>query len=136
MRDPAFKTTVLMLDGATAPAGTAKRSFLLTRDDGRQVEATLKSGGLDPLPKVVVDGETILAAPALPGWQMFLAALPLIMIALGGAVGGALGGVGFTLNMMALRLEDYSFGLRIAVVLAMFPLVMAFYLLAVMLLTS
>lgn len=59
----------------------------------------VKTGGLDFIPKVAVDGKPLLLAPPLPGWQQGVALLPFALVFVGGAIGGALGAVAAMTNI-------------------------------------
>lgn len=59
----------------------------------------VKTGGLDFIPKVSVDGKPLVIAPPLPGWQQGVALLPFAMVFFGGAIGGALGAAAAMINI-------------------------------------
>lgn len=96
----AFKKT-LLLNGVKAPsAGIGK--YRLTRNDGREV-TTKWTSSFDPAPSIVIDGQTIRTAAPLKWHEMVLVGSPLLLVFIGGALGGLLGGVGASLNAKLIR---------------------------------
>jgi hypothetical protein len=96
----AFKKT-LLFNGVTAPsAGIGK--YRITRDDGREV-TTKWTSSFDPAPSIVIDGQTIRTAAPLKWHEILLVGLPFLLVFVGGALGGLLGGVAATFNAKLIR---------------------------------
>ncbi len=85
--------------GGLPATRTGKRSFALPTRDGRTIEATIRSGLGDPYPTLDVSGERHPTGPKLPATLRVLAFLPFVMIYVGGAIGGGIGGLGFVANL-------------------------------------
>jgi hypothetical protein len=101
----AFQGAKVLINGQPAPKGKKRGEYLLRRDDGRESTIQLKSFFLDPVPQVVWAGNTIRLAEALTWYQWAWSAVPIILVFLGGAIGGAVGSIGVTLNVQILRSE-------------------------------
>jgi hypothetical protein len=95
-----FKKT-LLLNGVPAPSAGIGQ-FRLTRNDGREV-TTKWTSSLDPAPSIVIDGQTIRTAPPLKWHEIAVIGLPVLLVVVGGAVGGLLGGVAATFNAKLMR---------------------------------
>lgn len=98
-----FKSSRLFLNGQPAPAAPKRGQFLLRRDDGREVTAQFKAGFPDPIPTLLIDDQTIRLAEPLTWYEMVWIAVPLLLIFIGGAIGGGLGGVATTINAQIMR---------------------------------
>ncbi len=96
----AFKKT-LLLNGVKAPSAGVGR-YRLTRNDGREV-TTKWTMSFDPAPSIVIDGQTIRTAPPLKWHEMAVVGAPLLLLFVGGAIGGLLGGVAATFNAKLMR---------------------------------
>ena len=97
----------LLVNGEPAPKGSKRGEMLLQRNDGRQVIATWKPqlGGFD-VPQLVVDGKATNLVEPLKWYEMVWSGLPLVLIFLGGAIGGACGAVAFVINSKIFRSES------------------------------
>ena len=60
--------------------------------------------GLDA-PQLVVDGKTIPFVEPLKGYQLLWSVWPLLLVFVGGALGGMLGGVAAAINIKLLRTD-------------------------------
>lgn len=98
-----FNSSRLFLNGQPAPAAPKRGQFLLRRDDGREVVAQFKAGFPDPIPALVIDNQAIRLAEPLAWYELVWIALPLLLIFIGGAIGGGLGGVATVLNAQIMR---------------------------------
>jgi hypothetical protein len=96
----AFKKT-LLLNGVKAPSAGIGQ-YRLTRNDGREV-TTKWTGSFDPAPSIVIDGQTIRTAPPLKWYQIMAVGSPIVLVFIGGAIGGLLGGVAATFNAKLMR---------------------------------
>jgi hypothetical protein len=98
-----FSAPRLLVNGQPATPGAKRGEFHVTRPDGTTATVTLRSGFPDPAPVLQVDGRRIPLVEPLSPLQWFFAGLPLALLLVGGALGGALGAVGFTVNARAMR---------------------------------
>jgi hypothetical protein len=98
-----FTSSKLFVDGQPAPPGAKRGQVLLRRNDGREVVASFKNSLPDPVPLLVVDGKEIRLAEPLAWYEWIWVGMPLVLILLGGAVGGALGGVATVINAHLFR---------------------------------
>jgi hypothetical protein len=78
--------------------------FLVDLEEGGQVEVLLRPG-LDPVPRVTVGGHAVVLARPLRWHEYAAAALPVLLVFVGGAVGGLIGMLAFVLNTRALRTD-------------------------------
>lgn len=101
----AFGTSKLWVNGQLANPAAKKGRYLLQRDDGTQVEAYFKGAFPDPAPLLVVGDQKIRFAAPLAWYEWAWAALPLVLIGIGGAIGGGLGAVAATINVGFFRSE-------------------------------
>ena len=99
----AFSGSKLFVDGRPADPGPKRGQYLLHRNDGWQVTAFFKGGFPDPIPTLVVNGQTIRLAPPLAWYEWIWIGIPLLLIVLGGSIGGALGGAATALNAHLFR---------------------------------
>ena len=95
----------LLLNGNPAPRGPKRHQYVLTRPDRSKVLVHLKPSMLDPVPKVLVDGEQVEVVDSLPVIQLILSGLPLVMLFIGGAIGGLIGGAAYWLSLIVFRSE-------------------------------
>jgi hypothetical protein len=85
------------------------RVFAVTLGDGSKAELQLRNSGLDVLPRAnLVSGDPPEAIPIqlarpLAWWEYALSALPLLLIAVGGALGGLTGALAAYLNLRLMR---------------------------------
>jgi hypothetical protein len=98
-----FSSSQLFVNGQPAPAAPKKGQYLLRRNDGREVSAQFKGSFPDPVPVLLVDGQTIRLADPMPWYEMAWALFPLVLVFLGGAIGGLLGGGAATVNAQIMR---------------------------------
>jgi hypothetical protein len=69
---------------------------------GKPVRIQVKGGGLD-VPSIDVDGVQVLLGRPLSTIEYVIGGIPLVLVFLGGAIGGASGAVGTMLNYRVLR---------------------------------
>ncbi len=74
-----FSRAQLLIDGNPAPPGHDTSQFVLTRDDGTALIASLEGVLLDPVPKVTIEGRTLRAAPPFTFRQSVGAALSFLI---------------------------------------------------------
>lgn len=95
----------LLLNGNLAPAGPGRNQYVLARPDGSKTIIKLKPTLLDPVPKVIVDGEQIEVVPSLGAMQLVWSGITLVLIFVGGALGGFIGGAAYWTNIIIFRSE-------------------------------
>ena len=105
----AFGSAKLFVNGQPAPPAPKKGQYLLRQNDGTEVVASFKSGWPDPTPMLVVGAQTIKLAEPLMWYQWIWAAWPLVLILLGGAIGGLLGGGAAVINTQIFRSDKNAF---------------------------
>lgn len=95
----------VMVDGQPAPKGPKPRQVILCRDDGAQVIAQMQTGllGFDPVPYLVIDNKPVYAVRPLQWYEGVWAALPLILLFIGGLIGGVTGALAFWINVHLFR---------------------------------
>jgi hypothetical protein len=97
-----FSSATLLVDGQPASKGPKKGQFSVRGADGRDSLITLKTS-LDPVPQVLFANRTIRLVDPLAWYQWIWTGLPLVLVFVGGAIGGALGAVAMTFNIRILR---------------------------------
>jgi hypothetical protein len=96
-----FQGAAIVCDGAAAPR--SGRTFTLTDNHGAPVTFRLNGNLFDPIPAVVVGGQTTLRLGRPFAWHEYLwIGLPLVLL-VGGALGGLCGGVAMLVNARLLR---------------------------------
>jgi hypothetical protein len=89
--------------GREVPRSKEKgKPFLVPRPDGTQARVQIKSG-FDYLPKIEVDGQALSVGRPLTTLEYVLGGLPMVLMFVGGAIGGASGAVGTMFNYRILR---------------------------------
>lgn len=84
-----FKSARLLIDKVEV---AGKRSKFSVRDNmGRTREFKLKMNGIDPVPKVEIDGTAISLVRSLTWYEYLWMGLPIILVFTGGAVGALFG---------------------------------------------
>jgi hypothetical protein len=110
----AFHAPRILVDGQPAAKGSKRGQYMLPGTDGHESAVELKTSFLDPVPHVLWAGKKITLADALKWYQWIWCAFPVLLLFVGGAIGGALGGLGVTLNVRIMR-SDMSGVLRYAI---------------------
>ncbi len=96
-------SNTLLIDGKPAcKDGSSKTEYRVVDDQGSEQRFTLDGPALD-LPTVVCNGETYYFAPPVSTARKIFAAVLLVPLLSGGALGGGLGGAGFMLGLRAYR---------------------------------
>ena len=93
----------IYFDGLPVRDGPKKGQFILQRNDGLKVTAEVRPKLFDIVPAVIVEGEQLNVAESLRFYQVIWAALPMMLLFIGGLVGGAIGGVAFWFNLKVFR---------------------------------
>ncbi|MEV0807212.1 hypothetical protein [Micromonospora sp. NPDC050200] len=99
--------TAVTVGGVPAPR-TGKRQYALSAVAGGAVEATVRSAFADPYPTVEVNGVQHRTGPSVPVVLRVLAPLPILLVAVGGALGGLIGALGFVANLADARTRTPS----------------------------
>jgi hypothetical protein len=82
----------------------SKGSYQVLDDQGKLAVVKLKSG-IDPIPKLDLDGEILQVARPLAWYEYAWAAWPFGLVAVGGALGGGLGAGAAIVNLKIMRAE-------------------------------
>jgi hypothetical protein len=93
----------ILLEGQLPPKGPRRNTYVLRRSDGFKVVAELRESVFDPVPRLLVDGQPVKLAEPLSAFQFIWSGLPLLLIFIGGAVGGAIGAMAFWTNTRLFR---------------------------------
>jgi hypothetical protein len=93
---------VVTVGGVPAPR-TGGRRYALPATAGGAIEATVRSTVADPYPTVEVNGVPHRTGPSVPLALRALALLPILLVAVGGALGGLVGALGFVANSAVAR---------------------------------
>ncbi|MFK3978960.1 hypothetical protein ACI2K4_01140 [Micromonospora sp. NPDC050397] len=88
--------------GVPAPR-TGRHRYALPATAGGAVEATVRSAFADPYPTVQVNGVPHRTGPSAPVVLRVLTLLPLLLLAVGGALGGLVGALGLGANLAVAR---------------------------------
>ena len=104
-----FGKPQLFVNGQPAPLAPQKGRFLLRQNDGTEVLAHFKSGFPDPAPVLVAGTQTIKLAEPLAWYQWLWGAWPIVLLLLGGAIGGLLGGGAAAINAQIFRSNRSTF---------------------------
>jgi len=99
----------IIIDGKPAAKGSKRDQYVIYDNNGFKVVVQLKQSFVDPIPKLVVDGQLIRLAKPLNALQWIWSAIPMVLIFIGGGVGGAIGAVAFWINMRVFRSEMGAF---------------------------
>jgi hypothetical protein len=100
-----FSGAKLLLDGQPAAKGAKRGEYLLRRNDGRDALARLKIIFLDPVPVLLLEGQTIRVAEPLQWYQWVWCGLPILLVAAGGCIGGLFGGLAIGVNVRIFRMK-------------------------------
>jgi hypothetical protein len=115
-----FQGAAIVCDGQAAPR--KGRSFTLTDNRGAPVVFRLNGNFFDPIPAVVVGGQTTIRLGRPFAWYEYVwIALPLALLLVGGALGAICGGVAMLINARLLRSDQPAwarYGLGVLVVVA------------------
>lgn len=101
-----FSAPKVLVDGTIAEKNGD--AWLVPGAEGASIPVTLMGRGLDPLPAVQVAGKTLSLAPPLRWFEYLWAALPLALVALGGALGGVFAVLAAYINLYLLRARHGS----------------------------
>ena len=86
----AFAGPKLLVNGQ--PLAKQNGAFNLRSNSGSTMAVKFKTRLLDPVPNLLVGGQTIQIAPALEWYQYLWMSVPILLAFMGGAIGGFCGG--------------------------------------------
>ena len=99
-----FSEPIVLVNGTPAPQAAKKNQFTLTREDGTNAIAELRvTNLLDPVPTVILDGNTVKVTNSLAWHEYIVIGLPILLVGIGGAIGGAIGVSATYLNGRVMR---------------------------------
>lgn len=99
-----FTRTTLIVDDVPAVKSGKSTEYTLTRNDGREVVASLKPVFfLDTVPQLIVDGKTYQLAEPLKWYQWVWSGIPVALYFSGGLLGALWGMVGLYANSRLFR---------------------------------
>lgn len=99
-----FARSTLYIDGNPAHRVGKANEYSITRNDGREVVASLKLVNfLDPVPQIVVEGTSYRLAEPLKWYQWVWSGIPFVLYFAGGALGVLFGMIGLYANARLFR---------------------------------
>lgn len=99
-----FSSTKLVVDGTPATKGRKAGEYVLTRNDGHEVAASVQQVFfLDPVPQLIVEGKNYQLAEPLRWYQWVWSGIPVLLFLSGGALGALWGAFGLYLNSRLFR---------------------------------
>jgi hypothetical protein len=104
-----FSGAKLFLDGQLVKRTGG--AYAVLNDDGREVKIRLKTNLADPVPVLLLNGETVRVARRLTWYEYAWISVPILLLFVGGALGGGIGGFATYTNSHLMR-SDRSPGAR------------------------
>ncbi|GAB1823732.1 hypothetical protein [Herbidospora sp. RD11066] len=98
----AWSRPVVTVGGVVAPR-TGGRLYALPTVTGEPVQALVRSGFGYPFPTVEVNGVQHRTGPKIPIVLQAISLLPIVLLAIGGLLGGLVGGTAVLINQSVLR---------------------------------
>lgn len=102
---------VLVNDNKVKPVKGKGRPYPIVMNDGTTKEICLKYSFIDPVPKIICEGNEILLDRKLRWYEYALGGIPALLIFLGGAIGAVIGIMASFFNMKVIR-SDMSIILK------------------------
>ncbi len=96
----------LLVNGKEAQRTRKRFEYVLRDNQGHKYFIEVRPIFLDPVPKVVIDGEEIFLEEKLTAIQWIWSGLPILLMFIGGAIGGFLGATAFWINTRIFRSAD------------------------------
>jgi hypothetical protein len=96
-----FSGPQLLIDDEVVKGSWGK--YALRRNDGKDVAARLVSNFIDPVPQLVVDGQTYTPIPPLPWYQLVWSGWPILLLFIGGFLGALFGALAAYSNTRVFR---------------------------------
>lgn len=106
-----FAGPQLVLNGQTVNKQSGQ--FFLRSNAGSTLAIKFKARFLDPIPNLLVGGQTIEVTPPLKWYQYAWMAIPIILVFSGGLIGGLCGGLAAGISSRVFR-SDSSEGMKFA----------------------
>ncbi len=91
----------LLLDGQRVSGRRGR--YTLRNNHGKEVRLRVRHNGIDPIPKLDVEGRIIHLAPPLKWYEYVWAGVPLLLLHVGGALGGGIGAAALYANVRVFR---------------------------------
>jgi hypothetical protein len=98
-----FSPSKLFVDGKKAEPGNKKNELIIQQRNGRKVSVFFQNAFFDTVPRLMVDGKTIIVVPSLKWYQYVVSGLTLFLVFFGGALGAILGMIAFLMSIRILR---------------------------------
>ena len=111
LRINTFTGAQLILNSQPVPR--QKGLFSLRSNAGSAITVRFKGRFLDPIPNLIVSGQTIQIMPPLAWYQYAWMSIPMLLLLLGGAIGGLCGGLAAGISSRIFR-SDRSQGMKYA----------------------
>lgn len=93
---------------------------------GKTKQLKILGSGYDGVPRVYIDGEKLPVARKLFWYEFLVSCAPLVLVFMGGALGGLLGAIGTVACLNVVR-REYSYALRLLLILAITLAAVALY---------
>jgi len=98
-----FSPVKILVNGVKAEPGSKNNEVILRKDDGSKVSVFIQNAFFDTVPRLIVNGETLVVTPPLKWYQYVFCGLTLFLIFYGGAIGAVLCMIGFIINIRTMR---------------------------------
>jgi hypothetical protein len=98
-----FSPVKILVNGVKAEPGSKNNEVILRKDDGTKVSVFIQNAFFDTVPRLIVNGETLIVTPPLKWYQYVFCGLTLFLIFYGGAIGAVLCMIGFLINIRTMR---------------------------------
>ena len=96
-----FSGPKLLIDDEVVKGSWGK--YTLRRNDGRDIPARVISSFIDPVPQLVIAGQTYAPVPPLPWYQLVWAGAPILLLFIGGFLGALFGAIAAYFNSRIFR---------------------------------
>ena len=96
-----FSGPKLLVDDEVVKGNWGK--YTLRRNDGKEVAARVVNNIIDPVPQLVIDGQTYAPMPPLPWFQLVWAGWPILLVFIGGVLGALFGALAAYANTRIFR---------------------------------
>lgn len=84
-----FRGPQILLNGT--PIKRKRWKYLIRNSQGQEVTVQIKSNHIDPIPKLVIDGEKVQLARDLTWYEYLWMGVPIVLVVSGGALGAMIG---------------------------------------------
>ena len=127
-----FSGPKLIIDDEVLKGSWGK--YTLRSDNGKEVMVRVVNNFIDPVPQLVVDGQTYTSLPPLPWYQLVWAGVPILLLFIGGILGALFGALALYFNTRIFRsnmqpvLMKYMLTAAISCAITLIYLVLAIFL--------